>query len=221
MTKLALAAVVVALGLAAQAEMLYWKASDIASSADNKLTKAGQYIAYIFADTGSGPKTGDYAAYMFYSGKGATVTSLSTIKGMLASGDDITSLAYYNSNGIRSYETTKGRLNTYSNGTASYNYQVGSVGVGGTINLFAVILDGTSFGDAENYMIARTTAGEEVLTQKTNSNVENPITTVYFDWGSQAGNKWYAIGTAIPEPTSGVLLLVGVAALALKRKKAA
>jgi len=69
-------------------------------------------------------------------------------------------------------------------------------------------------------MIARTTAGEEVLTQKTVSNDENPISDVYFEFGSQADNKWYKIGT-VPEPTSGVLLLVGVAALALRRKNAA
>ena len=33
------------------------------------------------------------------------------------------------------------------------------------------------------------------------------------------GSKWYAVGS-VPEPTSGLLLLLGVAGLALKRKRA-
>ena len=34
------------------------------------------------------------------------------------------------------------------------------------------------------------------------------------------GSKWYAVGAAVPEPTSAMLLLLGVAGLALKRKRA-
>ena len=224
MTKLALAVAVVALGLAAQAEMLWWKATGIKSSSDNALTGDNQYIAYIFADTGSGPTTGANAANMFTTSENP-ITSLSTIKGMLANGEDITDLAFYNATATaRKYETAKGRLNTYSDGTASYDYRVGWIGVKGVVNLFAVILDGTSFDAAENYMIAQTTVdGEvkEVLTQKTTSNYDGSgMGTLYFDWGSQADNTWYKIGT-VPEPTSGILLALGVAALALKRKQAA
>ena len=236
MTKLALVAAVVALGLASQAEMLWWKATGIKSSTEDKqltgnaLTGADQYIAYIFADTGSGPTTGANAANMFTTSKNP-ITSLSTIKGMLANGDDITDLAFYNATATaRTYETAKGRLNSYTAGTAttagtaSYDYRVGWIGVKGVVNLFAVILDGKSFSDAKNYMIAQTTVGDEVkevLTQKTTSNYDGSgMGTLYFDWGSQENNSWYKIGT-VPEPTSGILLALGVAALALKRKHAA
>ncbi len=222
MTKLALAAAVVALGLAAQAEMLYWRATGIKSSPDTTLSAAGQYLAYIFADTGSGPKTGSNAANMFNAG-GNPITSLSTVLERLANKEDISDLAYYNSKGVWSYASTKGRLNNYTaaSKTAEYDAQVGWIGVGGTVNLFAVILDGTTFKDSKNYMIAQTTAGTQVLTQKTTSNAESTnMKSVYFEWGSQENNTWHAIGT-VPEPTSGVLLLVGFAALALRRKKAA
>ena len=222
MRKLVLAAAVVALVLGARAEMLYWSATGIESSPDTTLSGASQYLAYIFADTGSGPTSGDYKANMFTTSANP-ITSLSTVLERLANSQDISDLAYYNSKGVRSYETTKGRLNNYTatSKTASYDAQVGWIGVNGIVNLFAVILDGTTFKDSKNYMIAQTTAGTQVLTQKTTSNAEyNNMKSVYFEWGSQKGNTWHAIGT-IPEPTSGLLLLVGVAALALRRKHAA
>ena len=224
MTKLALAAAVVALGLCAQAEMLYWRATGIKSSPDTTLSAAGQYLAYIFADAGSGPKTGSNAANMFNAG-GNPITSLSTVLERLANSENISDLAYYNSKGVRSYESTKGRLNNYTaaSKTAEYDAQVGWIGDGGTVNLFAVILDGTTFENSKNYMIAQTTAGTQVLTQKTTSNAESTnMKSVYFDWGSQESNSWTPIGSSVvPEPTSGLLLLVGLSALALRRKKAA
>ena len=231
MTKLALAAAVVAFGLGAQAEMLYWRATGIKSSTDNPLTSedssdgTGKYIAYIFADTGSGATSGATPNMFSKTGGNNPITSLTTIKEMLANKEDITSLAYYNSKGVRSYEKTKGRLNNYTaaSKTAEYDAQVGWIGVGGTVNLFAVILDGTTFENSKNYMIAQTTAGTQVLTQNTTSNAESTnMKSVYFDWGSQESNSWTPIGSSVvPEPTSGLLLLVGLSALALRRKKAA
>ena len=43
----------------------------------------------------------------------------------------------------------------------------------------------------------------------------------YVGTGAVGGANWTAVGTAaVPEPTSGLLLLLGVAGLALKRKRA-
>ena len=220
MTKLALAAAVVALGLAAQAEMLYWKATVTKTPSGDTVTEANRYLAYIFADTGSGTTKSSTPNMFSESGGKNPITTYSTVLDRLANSQDIYDLAYYNSKGVRSYESTKGRLSTYSNGTASYDYQVGWIGDGGVVKLFAVILDGTTFEDSKNYMIAQTTDGTQVLTKTTSSNAE-PGTTVYFDWGSQDNNSWTRIGSASsPEPTSGLLLLVGLSALALRRKKA-
>ncbi len=221
MRKLVLAAAVAALALGARAEVLYWSATGIESSPDTTLSGASQYLAYIFADTGSGPDS----ARMFDIAKNPR-TTYSTVLDRLVNKQDITDLAFYNAKGTgnwagRDYETTKGRLNNYTaaSETASYDAMVGWIGTGGTVNLFAVILDGATFKDSKNYMIATTAAGKQVLTQNTTDNSE-PGKTAYFEWGSQANNSWHAIGT-IPEPTSGLLLLVGVAALALRRKHAA
>ena len=40
-----------------------------------------------------------------------------------------------------------------------------------------------------------------------------------FGFGTQAGNAWQSAGTGTPEPTSGLLLLLGGAMLALRRKQ--
>ena len=231
MTKLTLAAAVVALGLGAQAEALYWCASDIASSTANPLTGTGKYLAYIFADTDSYPDT----AMIFSDGHGKnTRVSRDTIKGLLASGDTdalttITSYALRNAsiknlgqNGEgATYVDTKGRLNSYDSttGTAYYKDQVvGWVGEGGGIDLFAVIFDSTTLDAASNYMFLEAASNGEDGLITTSHN--QPGYSATFEFGSQANNKWYQIGT-VPEPTSGILLALGVAALALKRKQAA
>ena len=224
MTKLALAAAVVALGLAAQAEQLYWSAYDIGSSAANPLTKAGQYIAYIFADVDSGP----HGAMIFANdnGKNSRVTR-ETIKGLLASGDTgaLTSIKGYafrnatitEGGANATYSSDKGRLNSYNSATSTAYYEnqaVGWIGNGGYIDLFAVVFDSTSLDKASNYMFIETSEEGTINTGATEKNTQT------FHFGSQENNSWYKIGT-VPEPTSGVLLLVGVAALALKRKKSA
>ena len=221
MTKLALAAAVAALGLAAQAEALYWSASDIASSTANPLTKAGQYIAYIFADTDSDPST----AQMFqnYNNKSSLV-SRDTIKAMLASSQDITPYAFKNGK-INSnvtgatYTDAKGRLNSFDadTGTAYYSDEVvGWIGTNGKVDLFAVILDGTSWDTASNYMFLEASSEGVINTYYNKGHSDT------FHFGSQESNSWTPIGSSVvPEPTSGLLLLVGLSALALRRKKAA
>ena len=155
--------------------------------------------------------------------------SRDTIKGLLASGDTeslatITSYAFRNAtmaaNGTSAnYSSDKGRFNTYaSNGTALYNNQaVGWIGAGAKVDLFAVVFDNTSLDKANNYMFIETSQEGVISTSYGNTDIGKTAT---FHFGSQADNSWYKIGT-VPEPTSGILLALGVAALALKRKQAA
>lgn len=83
---------------------------------------------------------------------------------------------------------------------------------GTSASIFTVIFDTQAAGDtidtAQNYIMS------EVVTANTYSGTDAP-TTASFD--AAFGESKYQ---AIPEPTSGLLLLLGVAGLALKRKRA-
>ncbi len=84
----------------------------------------------------------------------------------------------------------------------------------GSYNMFTVILDSTN-GDpstATNYLIGDTVA--TTVTSVGNS----MIGTFNAKTMTQTASNWTA--ASVPEPTSGLLLLLGVASLALKRKQA-
>ena len=217
MRKIAFVAFAAALGLAAQGETLYWCVTGIKSS---PTTTVGDktYLAYIFADTDSGPDK----AMIFSQGYGEnTRVTRDTIKTMLANKEDVTKYAFRNASIVSTdnvtYSADRGRLNSYdaTTQTGSYlNEVAGWIGEGGYVDLFAVILDGTTWSAASNYMFLETSAEGMIYTYNNKGHSDT------FNFGSQANNTWYAIGTAIPEPTSGLLLVLGMATLALKRKRA-
>lgn len=110
---------------------------------------------------------------------------------------------------------------TALSGLAVDTFQAGKAGsFGGTVSdlsgssatIFTVVFDTQASGDAldtATYYLKSAT-----VTQTTYSGTDIP-TTANFDT-SFTGSSW----TAIPEPTSGLLMLVGLGALALRRKRA-
>ena len=101
--------------------------------------------------------------------------------------------------------TGNSRINV-TQGTASSSVQ--------QYNLYMVVLDGTP-ASAKNFIVSQQL-----------SNVNNPgydsesgpgLGNVGVSFGSQASNGWTAMA---PEPTSGLLMLVGLGALALRRRRA-
>ena len=88
------------------------------------------------------------------------------------------------------------------------------------VNTYAVIYDATSIADAKNYIVS------DVLSKSVNAS-GSPLSTGFGNMGGTAASNmflnssWTAVPSeSVPEPTSGLLLLLGVAGLALRRRRA-
>lgn len=97
-------------------------------------------------------------------------------------------------NGLVRWSATADLPSTYEVGTEKKNF-------------YTVILN-DQLADATWYLIT-----------KTNTETIPATGNLSMDFGTQAGVEWQPI-EPVPEPTSGLLIMLGVAALALKRKKA-
>ena len=81
-------------------------------------------------------------------------------------------------------------------------------------SVYAVVFDTTSITDSSNFYVTTATAATTTF-----SDASALTKTYMLNSGSSAtASNWNAV--AAPEPTSGLLLLLGVAGLALKRKRA-
>lgn len=169
----------------------------------NWSTKTGQNV-YLPGTTGSAVMT----AYLFNSDAVSQQSVLSAFDaGTFGSLSSLTSLQ----------TTSAGKIATTATGSA---FTYGSVG--DTLNAFYAIV--TSIDDKDYVYISEiaSAVGPETGTAKLQYSSKDSSQALATEFAPGAasfgGAGWYT--AAVPEPTSGLLLLLGMAGLALKRKRA-
>lgn len=85
-------------------------------------------------------------------------------------------------------------------------------------SVYAVVFDTDTITDASHFYVTDATAAQTTLTEASAlTKTYTPAAT-----GSATASNWKAVGSSgpVPEPTSGLLLVLGMAGLALRRKRA-
>ena len=200
MKKLMIALTAVAIAAGVQAATVSWTCTNVKDTGGTALTAGASYV---FFCTSAADASSGMAAFIAADGKGAD-----TLTGLLS--------------GANWTDTKKTTLaGNFGIGTSAalggYTLpSTGSLGLSESTKyyIYMIITDTTTVTDSTKYLVASGTATTTGATTGADSSGAN----VQFALGTQASNTtWY---TAAPEPTSGLLLLLGMAGLALRRKHA-
>ena len=159
---------------------------------------AGQYVY----QAGSSTKLSGATAYLFDS---SVVSQTALLSALFAEGDDKKSITDF---------TALSTANLSSSGTIAKN-NFDAVDVGVTLNAYFAIVDGDNVFISSVVSGVGPNTGTTTLSFKGLSTPSKAEAVEFTGTASAAG--WY---TAVPEPTSGLLMLVGLAGLALRRRRA-
>jgi len=160
---------------------------------------------YSTSDSTQKAAAGTYTAMLFITANSTDVTGLPTttlaaVQDLLGKGDmaSLSSLA-----AVTKQNTGSG---LWSGATGLTGFSSGS------LDAFAVVFDSTDVSSAEHYFIVNDGATKNA----TFTSATGMKNLAFGDQTAKSQGAW----TAVPEPTSGLLLLLGMAGLALKRKHA-
>lgn len=201
MKKILIAATAITLSVVANAATVSWGITGVQDASANKLTTGHTYM--FFATSAEAAQT-QIAAITALAGKGADAltTAMSS-----AAWNDVKKATAAGTFSIG----TSAAMGGY---TLPTNGDLGLTG-GETYYAYAVIFDTAAITDESNYIVAQGSPTTSGFTPNLDASALNKN----FIMGSQSGATWYAT-SSVPEPTSGLLLLLGMAGLALKRKRA-
>ena len=191
MKKLMIICAAVAMAAVAQAATVNWTVTNVYSPSDSTAkVAAGSMSAWLFVTANSTDVTT------------IKTTTMAAVQAVLDSGD-LTGLS-----SLAAAHGVNGSAGNIGGSTGLTGFSSGS------LTAFAVVVDSTDLASAENYFLVSDGATKSV----TFTSATGAKALIWGDQTSytQGAGKW----SAVPEPTSGLLMLLGMAGLALKRKRA-
>ncbi len=163
-------------------------------------TATGQYVY----KAGTTTKAGSMTAYLFDS---SVVAQTALLDGILNQGKAITA-----------FSSLSSKATSSSGAIATTDFDYSPAGSPSTITTYFAIIDG------DNVFISGTADGavsDVGVTMLSYSGLSTPSKAAAAEFtGTQSSVGWYKAASAVPEPTSGILMLVGLGALALRRRRA-
>ena len=199
MKKLMMALGVVALAATVQAATFRWyQGSPIAAAGDSS-TDVTSGTVYLFSGSGQSALLTGYIAAI--AGGTSAADYLSGAAGFVGTGT-LASGTTFSATTVPSANITSGRA-VWSETTTDT-----------TRNYYQVLVDGDNIYIADTFAVTVKGTGNSNIAFQNN---ESLLATKQAADG-YAGGGWYS--TAVPEPTSGLLMLLGMAGLALKRRRA-
>lgn len=194
MKKLVLVVSAIATAVASQAATVNWSVSSLQDASGNALN--GGY-AYVFTT------------------KGANATTVAALTAALEAATDAKSFQSALS-GFTYMTALSGAVSGGSQGVSDVLISASGL-TPNTSNtkLFALITDTATITDDTNWYVTGLSGGAKTGASDTALGAANFTVP---DTGSHTAGNWKAV--AAPEPTSGLLMLLGMAGLALRRKRA-
>ena len=191
MKKLIIAMAIAVAAALTQAATVSWSVSGILGSDGNALSSGA---GYVFCTKGTGA---------------TTVDAVTTALAALTSADAVKT--YLNDNSLLALKgaVSGGEISVSGVDLATSGVPAATTGV----KIFAVIVDDDTFGDDVKYVVLPASSNVKTPAASTSNNAGFGLNAS----ATANPSNWTA---AAPEPTSGLLLLLGVAGLALKRKRA-
>ena len=160
------------------------------------------YTGQAVYQAGTSEKLGGATAYLFDS---SVVSQTALLTGLFATGAEKKSITDFTA--LSTATTTSGGAIT------STSFDGGAVGE--TLNTYFAIVDGDNVFISSVASAVGPSTGSATLQFKSLNTPSKAVATEFS--GTASGAGWY---TAVPEPTSGLLMLVGLAGLALRRRRA-